>query len=117
MLTEVRIRVITSDRDLRAWVVDELALMSPTIEVQTADTLDAADADLLIVGLDALPAAAAERLRELSIPVIGIGAPPSVLAGSSVCVLDAKLTSKQLKRAVRDSLALPHLAPRSLQPA
>ena len=117
MQTEVRIRVITNDRDLRAWLADELALMSPTIAVESADTLDASGADLLIVGFDAVPAAHVERLRELPMPVIGIGAPPAALAGSAICILDAKLTSKQLKRAVGDCLALPGATARSLQPA
>ena len=117
MQTEVRIRVLTTDRELRAWLVDELALMSPTIEVQTTETLDGAGASLLIVGLDALAAADLERLRELTVPVIAIGVPNAQLAGSSVCVLDPKLTSKQLKGAVRDCLATPLAAAPSLQPA
>ena len=116
MQTEVRIRVLTNDQELRAWLVDELALISPTIEAQIAESLDTTGADMLIVGLDSLPAAHVELLRELSIPVIAIGATPNTLSGSRVCVLDAKLTSKQLKRAVRDSLAMP-LAADSPYPA
>ena len=106
MQIEVRVLVHTVDRELRMWLVDELALISPTIEVHTADTLDTTGADLLIVGLDALTAADIDRLRTLSIPVIAIGVEPAQLAGApQICVLDAKLTSRQLKRAVRDSLA------------
>ena len=116
MQIEVRIQVLTTDRELRAWLVDELALISPTIEVRTTETLDGAGADLLIVGLDGLPAADIERMRELTIPVIAIGATSAQLA-SSVCLLDPTLTSKQLNRAVRDSLATPLAAARSLQPA
>jgi hypothetical protein len=109
MQTEVCVRVYKADHELRAWLVDELALISPTIEVQTIDALDAAPAQLLIVGVDALSVADTARLRELidqRIPVIAIGAPTSGLADAPfACVLDSTPTSKQLKRAVRDSLA------------
>ncbi|HEX5061873.1 MAG TPA: hypothetical protein VFV99_21040 [Kofleriaceae bacterium] len=110
MPTEVIIRVFAHDHDLRGWLVDELALMSPTIEVQTTAILDAGAAQLLIVGLDALLPAELATLGALlerrGVPVIGIGTAPP-LATAFVCVLDAKLTSKQLKRAVRDALAAP----------
>jgi hypothetical protein len=108
MQTEVCVRVFSHDQELRAWLVDELALLSPTIDVQTVDALDGAVAHLLIVGLDMLTLADAERLRELApaTPVIAIGSPTSQLAATPfVCVLDTKLTSKELKRAVRDSLS------------
>ena len=116
MQTEVRIRVLSHDHELRAWLVDELALISPTIEVQTVDTLDTTGTQLLIVGLDTLDADDVARLRELTIPVIAIGTPIVGLAPVA-CVLDAKLTSKQLKRAVRDLLAQPLSVAPSLQPA
>jgi hypothetical protein len=112
MQTEVTIHVFAHDRELRAWLVDELALMSPTIDVQTTDTLVSGAAHLLIVGLDALEPRDVARLAELlerrAVPVIGIGtAAPSLATAAFACVLDAKLTSKQLKRAVRDALAAP----------
>ncbi|HEY5920075.1 MAG TPA: hypothetical protein VIV11_00330 [Kofleriaceae bacterium] len=106
MQTEVRIRVLSRDRELRAWLVDELALLSPTIEVQTIDTLDTTGTQLLIVELDGLATADVDRLCKLTIPVIAIGAPHAQLATAPcVCMLDAGLTSKQLKRAVLDSLS------------
>src|SRR4051794_25983443 len=112
MPPEVRIRVFAHDRELRLWLIDELALISPTIEIQTSETVRALDtqAELLIVGLDLLTVADATYLCELVDrripPVIAIGALSSQLATAPfVCVLDAKLTSKQLKRAVRDTLA------------
>lgn len=97
------------------WLTDELALFSPSVEVHTLDALqalDAAPADLLIVGIDALTLAEAERVREIvarrAAPVIAIGTPTSALAAVSFAsVLDATLTNKQLKRAVRESLEQP----------
>ena len=110
MSAELRVGVFAHDRELRGWLVDELALLSPTLEVQTVDALETAAAHLLIVGLDALSLADAERLRELApaTRVIAIGAPTSQLAATPfACVLDTSLTSKELKRAVRESLASP----------
>jgi len=112
MQAEVTIRVFAYDHELRAWLVDELALMSSTIAVQTTTVLDGGTANLLIVGLDSLQPVDVARLGGLlarrAVPVIGIGAPAdSLLAAAFVSLLDAKLTSRQLKRAVRDSLAAP----------
>jgi hypothetical protein len=110
MQAEVCVRVFAHDQELRSWLVDELALLSPTLDVKTVDALDDAPAQLLIVGLDALSLADAERLCELApaTPVIAIGSPSSRLATTPfVCVLDTELTSKQLKRAVRETLANP----------
>ena len=115
MPSEVRIHVYARDRELGAWLADELALLSPTIEVMRAPTLQtlaAEPAALWIVGLEALSIGDADELRELvvqrSAPVIAIGAPSPPLADAPfACVLEANLTSKQLKRAVRDVLASP----------
>lgn len=115
MPAEVHIRLYATDGELRAWLADELALMSPTIEVQAVDRvqdLDAVPAALWIVGVEATTLADAQRLDELvarrSGPVIAIGAPLQPLrAEAFTCVLDETLTSKQLKRAVRDALATP----------
>lgn len=111
MPPEVRVRVFAHDRELRSWLLDELALLSPTIEIQTSDTLHSLDnqVELWIVGLELLTVADATHLCELvdrrAAPVIAIGSVTSQLASAPfVCVLDAKLTSKQLKRAVRESL-------------
>jgi hypothetical protein len=103
MKSEVCVRIYTRDGDLRAWLVDELALMSPTIDVHATDVLDAATAQLLIVSTDALTLADVDVLRALAIPVIAIGpVPPQFSTIPFACVLDLKLTSKQFKRAVRD---------------
>lgn len=116
MPAEVRIHLYAHDRDLAAWLTDELALLSPSIEVKTLPTLQtlgAAPAELWIVELEALSGADDAHLRQLVeqriAPVIAIGAPPPPLADAPfACVLDAKLTSKQLKRAVREVLAAGH---------
>lgn len=113
MPVEVRIHVFARDRDLTTWLTDELALLSPTIEVKmlsTLKTLATDPAELWIVELEALSAADDAQLRDLveqrNAPVIAIGTPSPPLADAPfACVLDAKLTSKQLKRAVRDVLA------------
>lgn len=108
MQTEVSVRVFTHDQELRAWLVDELALISPTLDVQTVDALDGASPHLLIVGLDALSLADAQRVHELAATtsVIAIGSPTTELAAAPfACVLDTKLTNRDLKRAVRDLLS------------
>lgn len=111
MLAEVTIQVFAHDHELRGWLIDELALMSPTIDARTADAIDGGPAQLLIVGLDSLAPAEIERLATVlddrAVPVIGIGVATTLPAAAFASVLDAKLTSKQLKRAVRDALAAP----------
>ena len=82
------------------------------LTISTLQTLAAEPAALWIVGLEALSIGDADELRELvvqrSAPVIAIGAPSPPLADAPfACVLEANLTSKQLKRAVRDVLASP----------
>src|SRR5687767_5612856 len=106
---QTRVRVFAHDPELRAWLVDELALMSPfgSVEVEEIDALDAAGScDVLIAGLENVTADEAVKLRELiaqHVFVIAIGAPQAVQMRLDFrCVLDTKLTSRQLKRAVRD---------------
>lgn len=115
MTAELRVRVYATDGELRTWLADELALMSPTIEVQTLDDLRQlapGTEDLVIAGIDLLSPTEGERLREFVerriAPVIAIGTPtPALRSVAFAYVLDATLTSKQLKRAVRDCLARP----------
>lgn len=110
MRAEICVRVFAHDRELRSWLVDELALLSSLLEVRTVDALDAAPMDLLIVDVDGLAGGELDRLRELAATtrVIAIGASTAALhATNFAAVLDARLTSKQLKRAVRDALAAP----------
>ena len=102
-------RVFAHDRELRAWLVDELALMSPfgSVEVEEVDALDGVGSgDVLIAGLEHITAGEADKLRELiaqHVLVIAVGAPQALQMRLDFrCVLDTKLTSRQLKRAVRD---------------
>jgi len=119
MQPEIRVRVYALDNELRAWVVDELVLMSPSVTVQAAASMSALDetqAELFIVGVDALSLAEAQQLREVldrrRAPVIAIGAPGAALAGAAfAAVLDGAVTSKQFKRAVREALGLGVAAP------
>ena len=114
MPPDARVCLYAPDAELRAWLADELALL-PSIEVHALDAvqaLETAPAELLIVSIDALTLADSERVREIvalrTTPVIAIGTPTSSLATVGfTSVLDATLTSKQLKRAVRESLAQP----------
>ncbi len=110
MAAELRVGVFARDPELRTWLVDELALLSPTLAIQSLEALEAASLQLLIVDLDALTLADEDRLREVAplTRVIAIGAPTAQLAATPFCcVLEAELTSKQLKRAVRESLSSP----------
>ena len=112
MPPDARVCLYAPDSELRTWLADELALL-PSIEVHALDTvqaLEATPAELLIVSIDMLTLADTERVRELvartAAPVIAIGTPTATLANVGVAsVLDATLTSKQLKRAVRESLS------------
>jgi len=109
---QIRVHVFARDSDLRDWLLDELALMSPfgSIEARAVDTLEhAAQPALLLVGLDQMTRADVEQLRELicrHLLVVGIGSPQRLHVPLDLqVVLDTKLTSKQLKRAVRDLAA------------
>jgi hypothetical protein len=104
-----RIQVFARDADLRAWLLDELALLSPAsaVEVRALDTLEqTAATDVLIVDIDHLNEGDIELLRSAILrhtSVIAIGSPHALSVRLDfTCVLDTRLTSKQLKRAVRD---------------
>jgi hypothetical protein len=109
----VRVRLFARDGELRVWLTDELALMSPHVEldvVESVHALDAAAAELWIVGLDALTLAEDERLAELAArrttPIIAVGTPTSAHERVGFAYrLDAEPTSKQLKRVVRELIA------------
>jgi hypothetical protein len=106
----VRVSVFAHDAELRQWLLDELALLSPPFEVRALETLEHAGNDLLIVGLDCMRTHDIEQLRAVilrRITVIAIGS-PQVLHDplDFAFVLDPELTSHQLKRALRDSTAL-----------
>jgi hypothetical protein len=96
--------VFTRDEELRGWLVDELLLMTwlGVVEIDLVASLDGvAGADLAIVGLDALTRDELAQLHGRT-RMIAIGTPPADL--SPARVLDARLTSKELKRAIRDAL-------------
>jgi hypothetical protein len=104
-----RIQVFTRDSDLRTWLLDELALMSPgsSVEVRALDSLEQSSAtDLLIVDIDHLNEGDVEQLREAILKhtsIIAVGSPHRLpVPLDFTCLLESKLTSKQLKRAVRD---------------
>lgn len=107
-----RVCLYVRDSELRTWLVDELALLSPSMEVLAVDRVQALDAasELAIIELDALSLADVDFVAELigrrATAVIAIGTPTGVLGAAAFAhVLAAELTSKQLKRAVRETLA------------
>ena len=123
MSAAVRVRVYAPDSELRTWLADELALLSPAVDVLAVETVQALDAgaELVIVGLDALTLADGQWVAELvmrrSPPVIAIGTPLGALSSVAFAhVLDAAFTSKQLKRAVRETLALAASAQTAARP-
>lgn len=119
MPAEIRVRIFARDRELRAWLTDELALLSPRLEVDAIDDLDAlaeGAPDLWIVGVEALTDAESAQLRTIlerrRAPVIAVGTCEALPRDAFASVLDAKLTSLELKRAVRDCIARPAAAHR-----
>jgi hypothetical protein len=109
----VRVRLYARDGELRSWLEDELALMSPAVQLDVVDSVQAladAAAELWIVGLDALTLAEDERLAEVAAPrttpIIAIGTPTSAQQRLAFAYrLDTEPTSKQLKRAMRELIA------------
>lgn len=107
----LRVAVCSADEDLRAWILDELRLLTAfgplQIEVLASlagDRLRAADLALLVVGVDGLASADVEQLRRRpwSAPVIAIGALHGELRDVAFDhVLTARLTSRELKQAIR----------------
>lgn len=95
-----RICLWIEDDDLRAWVVEELSLMtwvSPPILVSVWE-LPADRTGLLI--LDHIPQTGLEAVRSWPSPVIAIGADPGV---AGALVLGPELTSRELKQAIRST--------------
>ena len=66
------------------------------------------EASLLVLGVDRLPPSDLELVRSWTVPVIAIGADPGIPRAH---VLGPKLTSRELKRALR--AALTHETPKS----
>lgn len=103
---QIRVSVYAMDLELRAWLVDELELMTwiGTLQLDTVPALEAIapDRDLVIVGLDRLPPdqLAVLRARVWGAPTIAIGSPPADLAFDRV--LPVNVTSRELKQAIRE---------------
>lgn len=107
----IRICVCAADDDLRTWVIDELSLISwiGRLQIEAVaslgdDVLRPHERDIVIVELDRLDARQHEllRARAWSTPTIAIGRIPD---GATVDrVLGARVTSRELKQAVRELL-------------
>jgi hypothetical protein len=97
----IRVCVLAPDPELRAWLVDELSLMTWIGALQLEIVPDAesigSERDLVILGLDAIVAA-----RSWSAPTISIGRCPEHLTVERV--LPANATSRELKQAIREEL-------------
>jgi hypothetical protein len=107
----IRVRVCSPDQELRAWLLDELALMTwiGPLDLDCVDSLAAEDVqrgavDLVIVGVDGLPDVEVAMLRGRSWapPVIAIGATRSELSSVVDRAFGANVTSRQLKQAIRE---------------
>lgn len=107
------IGVLAPNDDLRAWLLDELALMTSVgaFEVTAAANAEQLPLDslsLLIVALPRMDAEDLDALRALrsrcgNTPVIAVGASPrDMQIGELTRVLGLDLTSRELKRAIRE---------------
>lgn len=100
----IRVCVCGPDEELRAWIVEELALMTWLGSVQlesSASLLDEPQAfQLVIAGLDGASQEEVDRLaaRDWTTPLIAIGSRPV----PAHRVLGTRLTSRELKQAIRD---------------
>lgn len=98
--------VCASDGELRAWLVDELSLMTwigqLDLEVVTTVGDVGGERDLVIIGLDRMPPdqVAALDARTWRAPTIAIGTAAPGLRLERV--LPANTTSRELKQAIRD---------------
>ena len=105
-----RICLCIAEDDLRSWVMEELLLMTwvsqPTIvTAHDLDAIDPADVSLLVLGVDRVAPRALEVARTWTVPVIAIGTSPAGI--SRAHSLGAKLTSRELKQALRATLLAP----------
>ncbi|NVB78108.1 MAG: hypothetical protein HOV81_06910 [Kofleriaceae bacterium] len=104
----VRVVVFAPDDELRAWLIEELSLMTwmGALQLDTltsTDSLDPAALDLLIVDLDRMSAADVQAIatRSWSAPVIAIGTMRDRREYQFDQVLGSGLTSRELKTAIR----------------
>ena len=101
-----RICLCIAEDDLRSWVMDELLLMTwveaPTLtSAASLAAVDPTTADVVIVGLDRLAPHERDHLRARAwaTPLIVIGRDDGELGCEHV--LGPRLTSRELKRALR----------------
>jgi hypothetical protein len=101
----VRICLWIAEEDLRTWVMEELLLVTwtspPSLVVAADPAAVDRDASLLVLGVDRLSPSDLDLVRSWSVPVIAIGADPGIPRAH---VLGPKLTSRELKRALRAAL-------------
>ena len=108
----IRVCVCGADEDLRAWIVEELRLMTWVGEVELTSVASLADApaqlELVILGSDGLTQADLERVsvRRRTTPVIAVG--NTVIAAERT--FGPRLTSRELKQAIRELVFTPRLA-------
>jgi hypothetical protein len=102
----IRVCVCANDDDLRAWILDELLLMTwvGALELDPITRLRDArsGANLVIVGTEGLGPGDLDHLHAVTAPVIAVGTAPAGIAFASV--LSTKLTSRELKQAIRGTL-------------
>jgi hypothetical protein len=104
--------VCGADDDLRAWIVEELRLMTWVGEVELTSVASLADApgplELLIIDSEGLTQADLDRLasRRRTTPVIAVG--NTVIAAERT--FGPRLTSRELKQAIRELVFAPRLA-------
>ena len=109
----VRVAVFAPDDELRGWLLEELSLMTwmgvlqlDAVTSMTNPTVDLDGLDLLIVEIDRLSAADAQAIatRTWNAPVIAIGTPREQRAEPYEHVLSSRLTSRELKQAIRKAV-------------
>ena len=102
-----RICLCIVEDDLRSWVLDELKLITwivlPEIQILTDLAAIDAQASVVIVGLDRATPRMLEQLRDRTwrTPLIAIGKDHGIAADR---VLEPRLTSRELKQALRGIL-------------
>jgi hypothetical protein len=108
----IRVCVCGTDEDLRAWIVEELRLMTWIGEVELSSVASLADApvqlELVILGSDGLTQSDLERIaaRRRTTPVIAVG--NTVVAAERT--FGPRLTSRELKQAIRELVFVPRHA-------
>jgi hypothetical protein len=104
--------VCGADEDLRAWIVEELRLMTWIGEVELGAVAALAEAppqlELLIIGSDGLSPGDLDRIasRRRATPIVAVGA--TTIAADRM--FGPKLTSRELKQAIRELVFTPHAA-------